>query len=332
MIRTGIFFLFLIVLSSCEHSPLKPPILFTQNIMTMDYHIQVGHTLTDRQKLEIEGVIRKVFEEIDTVYNKWNPKSELSLVNRLEAGKELRISTELYNFLVQVDSLVKLTEGRFDPTIEPLQRLWKDHLEKGGIPSYAEIELIKPAIGWDKIHLRDGLFYKDDDRLALDLGGVAKGYAVDLLLKNIKKMGFENVYVEWGGEIAAAGQHPAGRPWTIYISHFEDCDPEKAIAKVELKNQAIATSGNYLQNWEVSTGEKYTHIFDPKGLRPLEVAENSVASASVVAGDCATADAIATALMLFDSVEEAEAWAEKVPGVKVIIKSRGRHQRDPKPF
>jgi len=151
--------------------------------------------------------------------------------------------------------------------------------------------------------------------VSLDLGGIAKGYGVDLILENLNQAGFSDVFVEWGGEIRASGKHPEGRPWRIFISRLENNDPHLAIAHLDLVDQAIATSGDYLQNWTIEKDgncSTFFHIIDPVTLHPLQKQPLSIASTSVVAPTCALADGLATVAMMFLSVEEAQVWAEKM--------------------
>lgn len=292
--------------------------VFSGNEMTIDYRILIGQSLSRKDKTFISMLITKTFDEVDKIYNKWNPFSELSLLNKLDTGEKVQISSQLEHLLVLTDKIVKLTEGRFDPTIEPLQALWEKHLTQGKVPSQAEINAIAPFIGWNKIHFDKGLFYKDKAEVSLDLGGIAKGYCVDLLVTGLNKAGFENVYVEWGGEIRTSGEHPDKRPWKIFISSLGNTNPEEAAAVLSLNNQAIATSGDYLQNWKIqqagSESDKmiYFHIIDPNTMQPRIITPHSIASASVLASSCAFADGLATAAMMFSSVQEVETWIEKI--------------------
>jgi FAD:protein FMN transferase len=308
----------LLLFNSCKSSApsIIQPTQFTQNVMTIDYHISVGDPLTNQKKLQIQKMIDMTFQEIDMIYNKWNPNSELSQLNLLPANSPYLLSPQLYQFLQRLDMLVQLSEGRFDPTIEPLQQLWKRQLAQGKCPSKKEIEDLKPCLGWHTISFDHGMFYKQDGRTQLDLGGVAKGLCVDLLLERLHQSGLNNLYVEWGGEIRTLGIHPAQRLWHVYITHLSNPDPSQAIAHLELIDRALATSGDYFQYWKVITemGEEkiYCHIFNPLTLSPLEVKKGSVASASLLAYDCVTADALAKVLMLFNTVEEAQEWLEKL--------------------
>lgn len=315
----SLFCFFLILeFASCSKKSSEEPILFSGNEMTIDYRILIGHSLNTSDKQHVLEIIRDTFDEVNLVYNKWNPESELSRLNRLEEGIQVPISQELEKLLFLTDQIVTLTEGRFDPTIEPLQALWKKYLNQGKVPPLNEIRLIERAIGWNKIHFGQGYFYKDTSATSLDLGGIAKGYCIDLLTERLNQKGFKNVYVEWGGEIRATGEHPSKRPWTVFISHLGNPDPQKAIAILSLHDQAIATSGDYLQNWIVENeeGEKisYYHIIDPRTFYPLKMAAQKIASASIVASTCAFADGLATAAMMFPSVSLAQDWLNQLKG------------------
>lgn len=267
-----LFFLLL----GCQ--PETPPYLIRiEGIqMQIPYCIQVGGFSS---LPEIERVISETFSEIDTIYNNWNPQSEISYFNQASAYKKIALSEKLLNFLKETEKLVLVTEGRFDPT---------------ACSSYA-------GIGWHHLHFDGDLLWKDEESTQLNLGGIAKGYAVDLLVERLEKLGCHNVYVEWGGEVRTIGQHPQKRPWRVEIYGGP---------VVELQQASMATSGNYLQQW--SEGEiTYTHIIDPLNKIPLHVRPTSISSATVLTEKCMEADAFATALMLFPDRMSAEQWAKE---------------------
>ena len=302
-------FLLLLLLCGCQQQPIGES--FHGHAMTMEYKIIIGSPLSTTQRARIETIIADTFAEIDTIYNKWNPHSELSAINRHAGSIPIPLSQKLEALLLLTNKIVLLSEGRFDPTIEAVQSLWKSHFAKGTLPEADAINALRPITGWDKIQLSPGTLTKAANGVQLDLGGIAKGLGVDLLVENLNDAGFENLFVEWGGEIRTTGKHPEERPWRIFISRLENRDPDQAIAHLDLQDQAIATSGDYLQYWETEAGT-FFHIIDPRTLQPLQVHENSIASASVLAKQCALADGLATAAMLFPTVVESQAWAEKL--------------------
>lgn len=307
-IKNSLFCLsFILALASCGRSPPIKTTEFTGNAMTIDYRIVIGSPLTSEQKQRIDSIIFSTFQEVNAIYNKWNPLSELSTLNNLPAQTPRQLSPKLLKLLQLTDRVVKMTNGRFDPTIEPLQALWKKHLTQGTLPSNEEITTLKPTLGWEKIHLDDGIFTKDRGDVMLDLGGIAKGYAVDLLIDNLTKEQISGIYVEWGGEIKTSGNHPHKRPWKIYISRFEDININNALAIVELEDLALATSGDYLQKWKVGD-EEYFHVIDPGSCRALKIGEHTIGSASVACKSCAVADGLATAALTFPTEAEAADW------------------------
>jgi FAD:protein FMN transferase len=327
---TYFFSLICLFLAGCSsEQKIDPLTVFAGNAMTMDYRILVAAKTSQNDAKQINEIIQTVFCEVNSIYNHWNSDSELSQLNRLPQGLKTPLSKKLETFLRLTQQVVELTEGRFDPTIAPIQRLWKEQLVKGRIPSDEHIQALAQAVGWDKIHFENGFFWKDHDLSSLDLGGIAKGYCVDLLVESLNSNGYENVYVEWGGEIRTSGYHPDQRPWTIFISRLGNTDPKQAVAHVSLSNQAIATSGDYMQSWTVDA-TTYFHIIHPRTLKPLISTETSIASTSVIAPSCLLADGLATAAMLFNSVEEAQKWTEilqaKMPELQFWIISRSISQ------
>lgn len=293
--------------------------------MTIPYRILVGKTLSSEAQKEVMLIISDTFNEVDSIYNKYNPDSELSKINRIGAKDVMKISKKMTDIFEAAAVVVSLSEGRFDPTVETLGVLWKEKLEKSLEPTKEEISHLIHSLGWNQIHYAEGQFWKDHSATRIDLGGIAKGMCVDNLTERLVEAGYPDVYVEWGGEIRTSGRHPEGRSWTVFISRLGDPNPAHAIATIELKNQAIATSGDYLQRWSVGN-RTYSHIIDPYASSPIQIGAQRVASVTVVAPNCTLADALATALMLFPTAEEAKIWAQKLqennPEISVWILTR----------
>ena len=291
--------------------------------MTMQYRVIVAGSLDAAQKERVKKMINEVFTEVDQVYNKWNVDSEISAFNAHALPFPFIMSEKLATFIRLTDLSVKLTGGRFDPTIEPVQKLWKAALEQKKLPNQEDVDALKKTTGWEKLWIFERALLKKTGSLKVDFGGNAKGYAVDLCVEALNENGWKDVYVEWGGEMRASGSHPAGRPWRVFISNLGNPDPGQAIAMVDLENQALATSGDYHQFWEIAENEVYTHIFDPKTFKPLKMSPSSISSASVLAPTCQLADTLATSAMLFETAEDAKLWAEnltrKLPGVAFWI-------------
>lgn len=307
---------------ACSDSKNSGELLIIQDtVMTVPYRILIDPVEGKVDSREVHKLINSTFHEIDVIYNKWNPHSELSKINRMESGLPIPLSPELNHFLHLVERYVKSSNGAFDPTVEPIQRLWIDHLEKGKLPDRRDLENLSESAGWDKIELKNGFLIKQHKNVQLDLGGIVKGFAVDLLVERLNSLGYVNVFVEWGGEIRTSGNHPENRPWNVFITRLGDSNPENAIGTVCLSNNSIATSGDYLQQWTVNS-VTYTHIINPHTHTPLIASHTSIASVTVMSQSCMEADVLATTAMLLETVPEAEEWLLQFPSTKFWVYSR----------
>lgn len=282
---------------------------FEQERFGMHFCAVIAHPLNNNEIQKLETLFDSIFLTVDNVYNNWNPDSELSLLNKLPAHEKVQISPELSALLHAAQDIYLLSKGKFDPTIEPLQQLWKKYLRAQAIPPQEQIDLLLPAIGWNHVHLEGNLFWKDHPLTAIDVGGISKGYAIDCLANALFEQGYRNFYLEWGGEVRTVGQHVEGRPWRVGI---------KGMAAVEQENAALATSGDYYQCWDVD-GVTYFHIFDPITKKPLVKTSSSIVTTCVQAPSCTLADGLATVLMLFPSPEEAANWASTVENLTCWI-------------
>ena len=158
---------------------------------------------------------------------------------------------------------------------------------------------------------------KDDPRLMLDFSAIAKGYAVDVIGELLHRLGCENYLVEIGGEVFAKGVNNEGNVWRIGINepNENETDPQSALqAIVKLQNKAMATSGNY-RNFYYENGKRFAHTIDPETGYPID---HSLLSATVLANDCMTADALATALMVL-GLKKAQELIVKLDNVEVFL-------------
>ena len=312
----GLFYL-LLFLTCCKSPPKKKvPTVIQGTVMTIPYKVIIGNSFSIKEDLQAREIIKGVFEEINQIHNKWNPESELSKLNKLKANEKILLSPQLESLLLLTDQVYQLSGHRFDPTVETVQKLWREKLNHKLIPNEEELKSFSEALGWHHIHIDNHYFWKDHVWTQLDLSGIAKGFAVDLLVERLINAGHADVFVEWGGEIRSAGKHPDSRPWNIFISRLGDPDPEHAVAILSLHDQAIATSGDYEQHWTVNlndgTQEQFFHIIDPKTGAPCKIRANGITSASVLAPTCALADGLATTALLFDSLSDAKEWSEQL--------------------
>lgn len=282
--------------------------------MHIDYHVQVGDPLTAPQAEKIKKIITKTFEEIDTTFNDWNPSAEISQASKLQAFEKKRLSPSLLALLEKVDTFYIQSGKKFDITIAPLLILYREAFKRGELPSEEKIRAAEKCVGWEKVHIEEGYLWKEESSTSFDLGGIAKGLAVDMLTEKLQEAGFSSTYVEWGGEVRTRGRHPSGRPWRVAI--------ENSPQVIELENEAIATSGDSYQYWKVGERE-YFHIIDPQSKKPLEKKVGGISTTSVVAPTCLEADVLATILMLFEDAPQAEEWiTTHFPTLEYTLKVR----------
>lgn len=278
------------------------------NVMTIDYCITIGRVLSDKEQIPLKQIIQATFQEVNDIYNPWNENSEISLLNKTKKHIKTKISPQLKSLLLLCDHLVTLTQGHFDPTINALRLLWYAKLNNNTIPTKQEIERCQQTTGWHNIHIEDDIFSKDTDETSIDLCAIAKGLCVDLLAERLNEAGFNNIIVDWGGEIRATGKHPSGRSW--YVGIRDPLQNNSLITGVDLINQAIATSGDYFQQWPITmendTTTIFSHIIDPTMGKALS--QQPITSVTVLNKSCALADALATAIMTFQSQDDAKKW------------------------
>jgi thiamine biosynthesis lipoprotein len=313
-------FCFVLSFSSCSEAPkpsLNSPLEISGEAMGMGYSIILPAPESIEEEQAIFSIIEETFLEIDTVYNNWNPNSEISQLNNLKAGERKNISSKLAVLLSLSNEAFLLTEGRFDPTVGPVKEKWLESLSQGKALSQEEVTEVKQLVGWDKIHIENGEFFKDIDGIKIDLGGIAKGYGVDLLYERLSSQNTKPAFVQWSGEIRASQQHPHSRPWKVQILSPEgSVFSENQLDLINLEDQSIATSGDYLQAWpvvdELGNVEVYTHIVDPRTCHTLKHSKYQVTSFTVLADSCAFADALATAGMMFSSAQELRGWTNSI--------------------
>jgi len=269
----------------------------------------------NRAVLDAIGAAKKV----DRLMSTWQPDSEISRLNRAEPGEWIALSPETYDVLVMATDVAKKTGGAFDITVGPLVDLWgfgpKSPPVPTDVPSDQAIEAAKAVVGFKHILIdaNNRRAARDAEGVEVDLGGIAKGYAVDLAVAALQRHGVTDALVEIGGETAAVGLNEKNEPWLIGVRH-PNRPMGRFLTTIELRDAAIATSGDYFNVYEVK-GRLYSHIIDPATGRPIT---NNVCSVTVLAKTCAPADALATALMVMGP-GKAIKLVETMPDVEAII-------------
>ncbi|MCD4720298.1 MAG: FAD:protein FMN transferase [Desulfobacula sp.] len=247
----------------------------------------------------------------------YDPESELSVFNRQKISNPVHISSDFYTILLTAKKLYRLTDGSWDGTVKPLVDLWGFGTKKriNQIPKPDKITLALLKTGFNHIIIKkQQIIYKNAD-ITLDLGSIAKGYGVDAIAKLFTSSGIHDVLVEIGGELYASGKNKKGKYWSVGISSPDKQFANQSLYKiVRLNNQALATSGNYRNFFEINK-KVFSHIIDPKTGFPID---NQIVSASVISKDCTFADGLATALMVMD-VQKAIKLVNRLENTECLI-------------
>jgi len=235
----------------------------------------------------------KAIHEVDERMSVHRPDSELSRVNAEAARQPVKVSPELFHVLAAALDISKTTRGAFDVTTRPLTDLWGFLWKKNyRLPTASELERVLPLVNFELIELdpanRTVRFLREG--VSIDLGGIAKGYAVDRALETLAAAGITNAMVKAGGDLRVIGLPPGQEHWTVFL---EDPNKRGARIQVRLRDAALSTSGDYENFFEVN-GTRYSHILDPRTGMPVQ----GVAACTLVAPTCMESDAWATACMI----------------------------------
>lgn len=287
-----IIFCSVITLSLLSCSP--PPEYAEINGLTQGttYHIVIEKT-PGLDIMELRQQVEKLLADVDNSLSIYNDSSVISLINAGASDRTDILFREVFKKSMIVS---ELSGGLFDITIGPLVKAWG--FGPDAIKRFDEtmLDSLLALVGMDKVRLEGDRIIKADPDMFIDVNAIAQGYTVDLLVELLKKEGIAECLVEVGGEVRTAGDK-RGSGWHVGIDTPADGNftPGAELqAKVRLDNRALATSGNY-RRFFVEDGVKYSHTIDPRTGYPVR---HTLLSATVIASDCATADAWATACMV----------------------------------
>ena len=258
--------------------------------------------------------IEELFEEINESVSYYRPNSIISRVNRNETNQIDSIFQRVYLRSVEI---FKATEGAFDPTVSPLVNAWGFGFANAEKMTPQIVDSLLQFVGLHKTRLiSEGLIEKDLPEIQFDFNAIAKGYAADLVGELLLSKGIETFLVEIGGDLTTRGIKPDGTKWRVALENpAESFDsPQQYDYFIELENQAVATSGNYRRYFEVN-GQRFSHTIDPSTGFPVS---HSLLGVSVVANDCITADAFATAFMVM-GLERSIEFADSTEGLEAYF-------------
>ena len=257
------------------------------------------YSVTYKSKVDLSDSIATLLDEFDYSLSPFNKNSIIAAINNNDTTA--RADELLKNVITLSQEVYEATSGAFDPTISPLINAWGFGFKTEKFPNQAEVDSLKTFVGMNKIKLlADGRVIKENANTTLNFSAIAKGYIVDLVAKYLDSKGITDYLVNIGGEINCKGLNPKGEEWRIGVDKPEESNKGGDIHSVlQLSDKSLATSGNY-RKFKVEESQKVWHIIDPRTGYPTQA---RVLSATVIANNCAVADAYATALMVL-GVEE----------------------------
>jgi thiamine biosynthesis lipoprotein len=234
-----------------------------------------------------------------------------SIISRMNHNDSTVLADELFEACFErAMEISEITDGAFDLTVGPLVNAWGFGFEDDQAVGSTKIDSLMQFVGFQKIKLANRKLIKENKDIKVDVNAIAQGYSVDVIVNWLEHKNIENYLVEIGGEVRAKGINGKGIVWKIGIDKpIEDqsASNRELQAIASLNNKSLATSGNYRKFYE-KDGIKYSHTINPKTGYP---ARNTLLSASVLATDCMTADAFATAFMVL-GVEKSIELANKL--------------------
>ena len=229
-----------------------------------------------------------------------------SIISRINASTDTSARFALDDHFIKVfersQDVYEATDGAFNPAVAPLIEAWGFGNEAPRDLSPQQVDSLRALVDFGAFELiPGGILRKTRAGAQINFSAIAKGYGVDAVGRWLETMGMADYFAEIGGEVRSRGQHPAGRPWRVGIDRPEAASIENRTlqAVIPLQNAALATSGNY-RNFYERDGQKYVHTINPRTGYP-EISR--LLSVSVIAEDCMTADAFATAFMVMGDAE-----------------------------
>ncbi len=257
---------------------------------------------------------QETVERLEKIFSAHRDSSELTRINTMAHGKAIEVSPDIGRVILSAKDWSSKTDGAFDMTVAPLIRLWKNGAEKQTVPAESAIKKTLESVGSDKIGIEDQngkiAIKMRTEGLELDLGGIAKGDIVDQVAAELQTRGVKRGVVQASGDTKAFGP---GK-FRIGIQDPTAKAGAKLMGEIEMPAGAVVTSGNYERFVKIG-GKKYSHIIDPRSGLPVN---SGLVAVTVMAPDCISADAVATALMVMGR-EKAISFLRKNSSFRAIL-------------
>lgn len=310
----------LLFMSACRE--MKPQLIRNFNsgpALGTSYNI----TYLAEKELDYQTEIDSVFDAVNRSMSTYIKSSDIARIN---SGDTTVIVDQMFREVFELSKEVyRKTNGYFDPTVGILVNAWGFGPGEQMPLDSAKVDSLLRYVGFHKVSLNtDNQVHKEYPEIQFDFNAVAKGYAIDRLAVLLERKGLRDFLVEVGGEVVTKGENRIRKkPWVVGIENPQSNGERRFKAMIQLKNRALASSGNYRKfRIDPMTWEKYVHTIDPK----TGFTKNSrVLGANVIAGTCARADAYATAFMAWDLEESIQLLSgeEELQGYIIYLNDQG---------
>lgn len=291
--------LMLLALAACSPEPEEEPELTTKDIFAMDTYMSVK--VYGKEGEKAAELAEKEIHRLDKLLSTGSESSEVGSINEQGSGT---LSEDGRVLLEKSLELYDLTDGAFDVSIYPVMKLWGFTDQDYKVPSDSKLKDALALVDAGDIVFdeKTGEVSFAKDGMAIDFGGIAKGYTSQRLTELVKETGAESALINLGGNVQTVGTRPDGQDWRIGIQ--DPKDEEDVIGVVAGHDMAVITSGGYERFFE-EDGVRYHHIIDPSTGYP---ANNGLISVTIVCDDGMTADGLSTALFVMGKEKAMDFW------------------------
>ncbi len=308
------WFALLLLFFACQ----QPAGVYQQSAFLMGtlVEIQVVHQELEVAQEAVSAALARM-QAIEAEMSRFRSDSSVSQINLAAGQRPVKISPELFKLLQRSREWGRLSQGNFDITIGALSRLWDFENQKQ--PESEVLSTALSLVDYRRLQLdpAKSSAYLSRKGMALDLGGIAKGYAVDEALRVLKEHGIKRALVDAGGDMRALGNKAPNQPWKVGLQHPRRF--KEIIAGISLDNQAVVTSGDY-ERFFIKNGVRYHHILDPSNGRPVP----GIISVTVVAPLAETADVLSTAVFVLGVKKGLELLAQQPNCEALLVTSKGK--------
>ena len=272
------------------------------------------YTVTYEHNADLQSQIVEAMQAVDNSLSPFNKQSIITAINNNDNTEVDTLFSEVFRTAKQIYAE---SHGAFDPTVAPLVNAWGFGFKHSIDIEPSVIDSLRQFVGYEKIWMENDKIVKADERIMLDCSAIAKGYGVDVVARTLDQKGVKHYMVDIGGEVVVKGKNPRMKSWRIGINKpVEDSLSvnQELQTILEVSGVGMATSGNY-RKFYYKDGKRYAHTIDPRLGTPIQ---HNILSATVIAKDCTTADAYATAFMVM-GLEKAKAFCEQHPELNAYL-------------